>query len=157
MKEIIESIEEVGEVFQVPYTEGTGLSQMLSMFCGGVQMDGYTITTSRQKIYLGISSDQSCCEHFGYFMSDDDLDDFIGAELLDIKITDTAAKTTKFEKHNIWDDDKKKPHIYEGDMMFIDIETSNGKLQFVAYNEHNGYYGHSAVVFSERLKHEQLL
>ena len=34
--------------------------------------------------------------------------------------------------------------------MFVNINTSNGALQFAAYNEHNGYYGHEAVVISEK-------
>ena len=28
--------------------------------------------------------------------------------------------------------------------MFVNINTSNGLLQFAAYNNHNGYYGHNA-------------
>jgi hypothetical protein len=37
--------------------------------------------------------------------------------------------------------------------MFVDIETDRGVLQFVAYNAHNGYYGHKARVQSTQLRH----
>ncbi|MEL3959481.1 hypothetical protein NST17_20225 [Caldifermentibacillus hisashii] len=41
--------------------------------------------------------------------------------------------------------------------MFVDIITSNGTLQFVAYNEHNGYYGHEAKVISTQIEHSEFL
>lgn len=31
------------------------------------------------------------------------------------------------------------------------------EMQFVAYNAHNGYYGHQARVVSKQLKHEVCL
>jgi len=37
-----------------------------------------------------------------------------------------------------YDDDDKATST-----MFINIDTSEGLLQFAAYNSHNGYYGHS--------------
>ena len=46
---------------------------------------------------------------------------------------------------------------FEGGVMFVNITTSKGVLQFVAYNEHNGYYGHSACVISKQLNHEECL
>jgi hypothetical protein len=39
----------------------------------------------------------------------------------------------------------------------VNIDTDRGQLQFVAYNEHNGYYGHNAVVVSKQLTHEECL
>ncbi len=35
--------------------------------------------------------------------------------------------------------------------MFVNLETNVGLLQFVAYNSHNGYYGHDAVLVSKQL------
>jgi tRNA(Ile2) C34 agmatinyltransferase TiaS len=46
---------------------------------------------------------------------------------------------------------------FEGGVMFVNIETNEGTLQFVAYNEHNGYYGHIAKVQSMQLSHEVVL
>lgn len=33
--------------------------------------------------------------------------------------------------------------------MFINVETTRGLLQFAAYNEHNGYYGHDVLLVSK--------
>lgn len=104
--------------------------------------DGFIITTSEQSIKLGIENGQSCCEDWGYFMSEDDTNDFIGAELIDVKITDTLLKPNdEFDVNG----------MYERDVMFVNIETDRGLLQFVAYNEHNGYYGHEACIISKQL------
>jgi hypothetical protein len=45
----------------------------------------------------------------------------------------------------------------EGGIMFVNLDTDKGKLQFVAYNRHNGYYGHSAAVECRQLTHETTL
>lgn len=105
--------------------------------------DGFVITTDQQEIKLGIDNGQSCCENWGYFMSEDDLSEFVGSNLISVKVVDTALK----RRDEIED-------LYEGDAMFVNIETSNGLLQFVAYNEHNGYYGHEACVISKQVKEE---
>ena len=41
--------------------------------------------------------------------------------------------------------------------MFVNVETDKGLLQFVAYNEHNGYYGHEACVISKHLNESEYL
>lgn len=105
--------------------------------------DGFVITTDQQEIKLGIDNGQYCCENWGYFMSEDDLSEFIGANLISVKVVDTALKK--------WEEIE---DMYEGEAMFVNIETSNGLLQFVAYNEHNGYYGHEACVISKQVKEE---
>jgi len=107
--------------------------------------DGYQVITEKQTIKLGISSHQSCCENWGYFMSEDNLNDFIEAELLEIKIVDDCLKPKKLED------------VYEGQTMFVNLETTKGTLQFTAYNSHNGYYSHEAVVISEQLNTEESL
>lgn len=114
-------------------------------------MSGYIITTNKQVIKLLIEDIQQCCESFGYFMSEDNLNEFIGAELLDIKITDTELKEGLLKQHDL------NSTWFEGGIMFVDIVTSKGILQFVAYNDHNGYYGHYAKVVSEQLNYEDCL
>ncbi len=116
-------------------------------------MSGYAITTNEQVIKLLIDDEQSCCENFGYFMSEDDFNDFIGAQLIDIKITDTELKEGLLEKYDL----DIESEYFEGDVMFVDIVTSKGTLQFVAYNEHNGYYGHEAKVISKQINHDEVL
>ena len=96
--------------------------------------EGFVITTSKQEIKLGISDGQRCCERWGYFLTNDNPEDFIGANVLSVDIVDEIL------------DKKKDVEIYEGSVIFVNIETDRGTLQFTAYNEHNGYYGHDAIV-----------
>jgi len=104
--------------------------------------DGFVITTSEQIIKLGIKNQEQCCEKWGYFMSEDNTNDFIGAKLISVKVTDTLLK-----QRNVFDVNT----IYKDSVMFVNIETDKGLLQFVAYNEHNGNYGHEACVISKEL------
>ena len=106
---------------------------------------GFNIITDEQTIFVGISNDQSCCENWGYLMSEDDLDDFKGAELKAIEIVDEALNKATMKD------------MYEGGAMFVNFETDKGTLQFVAYNEHNGYYSHEAVIVSKQLNHSEHL
>ena len=101
---------------------------------------GFNIITTEQKIELSIQNFQDCCEQQGYFLSEDNLDEFIGAELLDIRIVDDALKVYALLNS--------KSDTY---VMFVNIETNKGTLQFTAYNEHNGYYAHKARVVSKQL------
>lgn len=102
---------------------------------------GYWIITDQQTIRLGISNAQDCCESWGYFTSEDDVNQFVGAELLGLEVVDSALKP-----HQLAD-----IGLYEDSCMFVNINTSKGLLQFVAYNEHNGYYSHEAAVISKQL------
>lgn len=106
--------------------------------------DGFKIVTDEQTIELGISNLQGCCENWGYFLCNDDTSEFVGAALLGVEITDTALNEAIFNR--VLEDG-----VYEGGVMFVDIKTDRGVLQFVAYNSHNGYYGHEAVVRSKQL------
>lgn len=125
MTETIVSIEEVEN-------HSFGLSQF-SMFAG------FIVTTSEQVINFGIDNGQSCCENWGYFITNDDAAEFLGAELLDVVIVDECLNS------------EKAPDIYEGGAMFVDFVTDRGVLQFTAYNEHNGYYSHEAVLLSKQV------
>lgn len=111
--------------------------------------EGFCVKTTKQEVLLLIDSYQSCCESFGYFMVDesDDITRFIGAALLDIRLTDDFLKPVDMEINT----------SYGGGIMFVDLVTDRGVLQFIAYNEHNGYYGHSAVVKSTQLETEEYL
>ena len=108
-------------------------------------MEGFIVVTENQEIQLGISSGQSCCEQYGYFMTNDNIEDFVGATIREIRLTNTLLEVEDFNKE------------YSGDVMFVNIETNKGTLQFVAYNDHNGYYGHDALVVSRQLHHKECL
>lgn len=105
-------------------------------------------------IELYIENYHQCCEDWGYLISEDDFSDFIGAEVSSVERTDKALRSSMVERwapadgtidYNIQDG---------GDLLFVNVHTNRGTLQFVAYNEHNGYYGHAAGVVSRYLTSE---
>lgn len=106
---------------------------------------GWVVNTTEQVIKIGIADDQHCCENWGYFITNDDINGFIGADVLSVEIVDKCLIK------------EAAPSLYEGDAMFINIETSSGTLQFTVYNDHNGYYRHEAVVVSKQLKVNEYL
>lgn len=119
---------------------------------------GFQVVTNEQTITLAIDDEASCCESWGYFLTEDDTEKFIGAELRGVSITDTNRSHRTFIA---WGqpggDAENNEDLDSGDVMFVDIETDRGVLQFVAYNAHNGYYGHEARVSSTQLTHEVVL
>lgn len=98
--------------------------------------EGYVITTDKQQIKVMVSGGQCCCEDYGSLASEDDLSDYIGATLIKASVTgtDRVKSDVEFEYG-----------FGEGDIMFVDFETSNGVFQIAVYNHHNGYYGHDGV------------
>lgn len=116
---------------------------------------GFKIVTDEQEIVLAIDDESSCCESWGYFLTEDDTDKFVGAELRGVRLTDTNRSSKTFGSD--WKDDANHESLDDGGVMFVDIETDRGTLQFVAYNAHNGYYGHEARVSSRQLQHKVTL
>lgn len=103
--------------------------------------DGYQIITDQQTIKIGVSDGQSCCESFDCLTSNDNLDEFVGAEIAEIVRVSECLNTKVLPEYG----------YDEGDAMFININTNIGTLQFVVYNCHNGYYGHEGIVVSRQL------
>ena len=130
-KEIIKNIEEVKIMTDKEYEEYS---------------DGFKISTSYHNIYILIDSETECCENHGCIMSEDDITDFIGAEILNIYMTDHELKT--YDLSYQIEGDKLDYRDYA---MFVNIDTSNGPLQFVVYNLHNGYYGHDILIKCEHV------
>jgi hypothetical protein len=122
---------------------------------------GFQIVTTEQTITLAIDDESSCCESWGYFLTEDDTEKFIGAELRGVSITDTNRSHRTFIAYGTEGypgyDAEGNTDLDSGDVMFVDIETDRGVLQFVAYNAHNGYYGHEARVSSKQLEHSETL
>jgi hypothetical protein len=75
-------------------------------------------------IYL-FDDGQSCCEH-RYMKTDDDLNEYNGAKLLDLELKDGGTKNDDWDTHEI---------------QFLDVKTDKGVFQISNHNEHNGYYG----------------
>jgi hypothetical protein len=106
--------------------------------------EGFRVITTEQSIDLTINSFHQCCEEWGYFWCQDNPNDFIGASLVCIDVVDDCLNKKMLPKYG----------LDEGGMMCVNIETDRGTLQFVAYNAHNGYYGHEAKVVSKSLNHK---
>lgn len=98
--------------------------------------DGYLITTDQGYIWAGISNYQDCCENWGYMASHDDFEDFLGSDVLSVRVVDEALNVSVLKDND----------LHEGDCIFVNIETNKGTLQFTIYNVHNGYYGHAVTV-----------
>ena len=79
-------------------------------------------------------------------MSEDEPSEFLGAMVTEVTVTDTALRT--------YDD---LDMLEAGGVMFVNVVTDRGTLQFVCYNAHNGYYGHEAKVISEQVTQEKHL
>ena len=144
--EIIKSIKEVYNFSIEPVTGSNGdngsrlgILQMLSIVTGAYsEYDGYEISTDENQYYVLINNGQSCCENWGYLSSDDNLDYFVGAELIEVKLTDVVLNQKVVEESNYYGD---------GDgIQFVDFVTDKGVLQLAVYNSHNGYYGHSILI-----------
>jgi hypothetical protein len=119
-----------------------GLSQVINTLSGYGEKDGYLVETDKHKWHLLIDNSQSCCEDWGYLWSDDNLENYIGKELMSVKITDMALNTKMIEKEK---------DIYEGAIKFVDFNFSDGGvLQFAVYNSHNGYYGHDILIAKDK-------
>ena len=116
-------------------------------------MGGFEVVTDSQSIKLLINNQQDCRENFGYFWCNDDPKYFIGAALCDVAITDKELNEAKMKENKLNPNDR----LFEGGVMFVNLETDRGTLQFVAYNEHNGYYGHKAKVTCKQLEHSEIL
>lgn len=99
--------------------------------------DGCIIHTTTCNIIIAIDNDQQCCENAGYLASEDDFTDYIGAEILKIELVDENIGKIEFES-----DDLER----ESNIIFVNVETSKGTLQFAVYNCHNGYYGHEVLI-----------
>lgn len=103
---------------------------------GGDTCDGYEIRTEKEVLQLLVENGQNCCESWGFFTSEDRPDDFLGRELVEVEITDTALNTERVEQSGYYEE--------SGGIQFVTLKFSDGSaLQFAVYNAHNGYYGHS--------------
>jgi len=107
---------------------------------------GYIVNVGDYFVKMLIEDESQCCENWGYICSEDNIDEFIGAELLNINFTDGEYNTKTLEEFR-----KLGFNINSGEQafgVFITFETSKGQLQFTLYNDHNGYYGHNVLIES---------
>jgi hypothetical protein len=115
-----------------------GMAQMINALGGFADMDGYMVETDKHKYYVLIDNGQSCCESWGYLSSEDDLAQFVGANLTEVKLTDKALNQRIVNESEYYEG--------EGGIQFVDFVTDRGVFQLAVYNSHNGYYGHGILV-----------
>lgn len=116
-----------------------GMSAMFNAIMGYGEYDGYDVKTNLHGFLILISNGQCCCESWGYMVSEDNTDDFIGKTLVDVELTDKALNTQKVEESDYYED--------HGGIQFVNFKFSDGSLlQFSVYNAHNGYYGHPIII-----------
>lgn len=108
---------------------------------------GYRVITTEGRILMLISTDQDCCEEWGYFWSEDDPGGFVGADLLSVEIVDDAYKSYRLPH---WKKSDGSEFRWDDGAVFVNFETDRGTLQFVIYNEQNGFYGHRVKITSTR-------
>lgn len=140
---IVKKIEEITDVEleNVGKLDGSNGSRLgiINAVCGFGEYDGYKITTDNHEFYILIDNLQCCCEDWGYFASEDDFDMYIGKELKEVNLTDTALNNQKAEENGKYGYDN-------GGIQFINFAFTDGSvLQFAVYNAHNGYYGHGII------------
>ena len=105
--------------------------------------DGYMIKTEKDVYYFLIENGQSCCEMWGYISSDDDLNKYVGKELVSVEIVNLACdKISKILEEG---------YIQESECEFINVNFKNGDLlQLTVYNSHNGCYGHDVLFIKNK-------
>lgn len=117
------------------------------------KFDGFQIRTDKQTISIGIESESKCCEDSGYLLSEDNISDFVGSDMVQIEKVDSGYNKTVFDKiTNVKNRNSKAIKSSDKTLttVFINVVTSSGVLQFVAYNCQNGYYGHKVYIESEQ-------
>lgn len=115
----------------------TALFKMIGKTITGVEMkDDELFISFGSHGTLKLSDEgQSCCEH-RYMTTDDKLEEYVGAALLNIEVKDVPIPI--LERKSYDDDDYS---IDEHDIQFVEISTTKGSFVLVTHNEHNGYYG----------------
>ncbi len=110
--------------------------------------DGYMVKTDSHVFQVLIENGQHCCENWGYFSTPDDCEKFIGAELIDVVLSNTELNQQRCMEimgDPYFPSDWRSGLSY-GDIQFVDFKTNRGVYQLAVYNAQNGYYGHSIKV-----------
>lgn len=114
--------------------------------------DGILIHLSdNTTICLLICNQQDCCEDWGYLThNEDNLNDFVGATINAVNIVDSVYDVQSLNLATMLPQTGESVVDFMNESanlcVFVNVETSSGTLQFVAYNDHNGYYGHEVFV-----------
>ena len=93
--------------------------------------EGFKVTTNQQCITLFMNMTLEGNQFPDHFLTEEDVECFVNAELFNIKITNMLDKpellpTPKYDAHGI--------AFEEPEMMFVELVTSKGTLPLVAYD-----------------------
>lgn len=113
------------------------------------RMSGYYIRTDNQVIKIGIQDYQNCRERFGHLASPNDFGEFLGAKLIEIKVN--AYPLSKVVDEPMGTYPFEDEYLDRREVIFINLETSKGTLQFTLYNYQNAYSGHNIQIKSTQL------
>ena len=139
MEEGIEQIVSITEVEDIKWDEYP------------IPLEGYRIATTQHVYHILIENEESCCETWGYLASENNPQDFIGAHLRTVNLTDDARDHHALEEialgrgRSRYATRTNKPNDVEYCVQFVDFVTDHGVLQIVVYNS-NGNYGHTIIV-----------
>lgn len=75
---------------------------------------------------IAIYDDGQSCSEYRHMSTDDNLADYVGAQLLGAEIKDAPTEEDEYGDHEV---------------QFLEVMTSKGVFTMVNHNEHNGYYG----------------
>ena len=108
--------------------------------------DGYVVRMSHHHtIKILIANRQECCETWGYMSSEDNLDSYVGAELQEIRLTDTALNQAVIDSLFPCPEGL---GIHLG-IQFVDFVTDQGTFQLAVYNYRDGSYSHDIRIIQD--------
>lgn len=89
-------------------------------------------------VFVGYSSQQCCCENFGWFVTSEEPRAYIdGTELPDVAADGYVFDTAYFETF-----DSDETFRSKGMAVFRMTKVGENDLYLCLFNEHNGYYSH---------------
>ena len=118
-----------------------------------IHHDGYVITTNKQHIRLlfdnlPLGFEQCGCK----LLAEHPINSFVGAVLQQIRISTSKQLVKSLELDPIF-----ARSVHSIQLFVLDIHTSVGVLQFVAFNNCPGVFPHQAYVIAEQLEHSEVL
>lgn len=102
-------------------------------------LEGFEVVTETDTHFVGISNVQNCCEDWGYLITEDEPEEFVGCELLHVCYTGERYGELFTQAID------ELPYGENSEAYFVTFLTDIGNFQIVVYNEHNGYYGHKVA------------
>lgn len=145
------SIEYVNGV-ELPWIEENVLAKPIREYVH-YYLEGYKIVLDDStEMIIGIDPCSECSEDPGIIEAQDDIDYFVGSELIDIEfIEDNSLMPISIAKifADKYDTTIEDIRTYEDTVAFVRIITSKGVLPFGVYNEQNGYYNHDVAIYQK--------